>query len=136
MTGPNLDLLPDRGMGRFSDRLPVSVSLLDPGEIRPRSQSQRRLPALLAATALLAAACGGGDAVESDAASTGEAGTSDSGIEEVVPEGTTSADGEEDATASGESSLLFGQFETLAGATFDLGTVAGEDVVLWFWAPW
>jgi len=33
-------------------------------------------------------------------------------------------------------SLLSGQFETVDGDSFDLGSVEGQDVVLWFWAPW
>ena len=28
------------------------------------------------------------------------------------------------------------RFETIDGETFDLASLQGEDVVLWFWAPW
>ncbi len=37
---------------------------------------------------------------------------------------------------SGASQLLVDEFETLDGQTIDLATLQGEDVVLWFWAPW
>ena len=32
--------------------------------------------------------------------------------------------------------LLDGRFETLGGETVDLAAFQGQDVVLWFWAPW
>ncbi len=32
--------------------------------------------------------------------------------------------------------VFVGEFETLAGETFELGSLEGRDVVLWFWAPW
>ena len=31
---------------------------------------------------------------------------------------------------------LVDEFETIDGKTFDLASLQGEDVVLWFWAPW
>ena len=31
---------------------------------------------------------------------------------------------------------LSGEFTALDGTTVDLATLQGEDVVLWFWAPW
>ena len=31
---------------------------------------------------------------------------------------------------------LVDEFETIDGETFDLASLQGEDVVLWFWAPW
>ena len=38
-------------------------------------------------------------------------------------------------TASGEQPLAF-QSSTTEGAPFDATDLAGQDVVLWFWAPW
>ncbi len=35
-----------------------------------------------------------------------------------------------------ESSGLNGEFEALDGTTIDLAEFQGQDVVLWFWAPW
>ena len=31
---------------------------------------------------------------------------------------------------------LEGEFATLDGASVDLAALEGQDVVLWFWAPW
>ena len=31
---------------------------------------------------------------------------------------------------------LVDEFETIDGETIDLESLQGEDVVLWFWAPW
>lgn len=32
--------------------------------------------------------------------------------------------------------LLSDEFTTLSGATIDLGSLEGQDTVLWFWSPW
>ncbi|MEM9650607.1 MAG: hypothetical protein AAGA65_00835 [Actinomycetota bacterium] len=73
-------------------------------------RSRRRLAALVTTLALAVSACGGSDTA-----------------------GTT-------VGASGESaapSPLNGEFTTFSGGqTFDLGSLEGQDVVLWFWAPW
>lgn len=29
-----------------------------------------------------------------------------------------------------------GQATTVSGETFELSTLAGQDLILWFWAPW
>ncbi|MEM8707987.1 MAG: hypothetical protein AAGE98_16100 [Actinomycetota bacterium] len=34
------------------------------------------------------------------------------------------------------AAVLVDEFETLDGETIDLASLQGEDVVLWFWAPW
>ena len=34
------------------------------------------------------------------------------------------------------SSPLNGTFATVGGESIDLGSLQGQDVVLWFWAPW
>ncbi len=46
--------------------------------------------------------------------------------------GSAQSTGEEAA----DGPLLSGEFTTLAGETIDLAEFQGEDVVLWFWAPW
>ena len=81
-----------------------------------RTGARSRLVACVGAVALLTAACG------SDA----------SGPEarEVEPV-EASAD-----AADGLSSVLTGEFTTLGGETLDLASLQGQDVVLWFWAPW
>lgn len=43
---------------------------------------------------------------------------------------------EAEFTAPADGPLLVGEFETLAGGTVDLDSLQGQDVVLWFWAPW
>ncbi len=81
-----------------------------------RRPSRTGLVAATAAVALLAAACGGSDATES-------------------------ADGSatESAAQNGprlDASLFSGEAQTISGETFDLGSLADKDLVLWFWAPW
>ena len=41
-----------------------------------------------------------------------------------------------DAAAPPPATLLEGEFQTVSGATIDLGSLEGQDTVLWFWAPW
>ncbi len=71
---------------------------------------RRKLALLFAAVALVAAACGGGD---SDTAS--------------VP-----------GESAGEPSAATPDFsgQTVLGEQLVAGDLAGQDVVLWFWAPW
>ena len=38
--------------------------------------------------------------------------------------------------AASASEQLVDEFETIDGEAFDLASLQGEDVVLWFWAPW
>ena len=99
---------------------------------RSRTQRRTRLVSLFGAAALTAAACGSAAevAVPSDQTATGQAATS-----------AVEADsGQEQAESAGQeavpASLLSGEFETIAGSSIDLASLQGEDVVLWFWAPW
>lgn len=81
---------------------------------RPR----RTLIALAAALALLISACGsGGDNAETTAAAPAAA---------------------NDSTDSGDAADPFPAFvgTTSDGAAFDLEAHRGDDIVLWFWAPW
>jgi hypothetical protein len=75
---------------------------------RKRRRGARFALAVLAGFALVAAACGGSD---TDTAG-GDAGT-------VL-----------------DASALTGTATTVSGASFDLGTLADKDLVVWFWAPW
>ncbi len=59
------------------------------------------------ALALVAAGCGGSDD------------TTDGGSGETL-----------------EASVLSGEAMTVDGETFDLGSLAEKDLVVWFWAPW
>jgi len=72
--------------------------------------------AILAALALLAAACGGSDTGAPDA----------SGAAAGAP-----GDGQKL-----DPSVLSGTATTADGQSFDLGTLADKDLVVWFWAPW
>ena len=65
--------------------------------------------ALVLAAALLLTACGGGTVTESVGAAAGE---------------------------NSANEHLVGAYPTLAGFDIDLTTLQGQDVVLWFWAPW
>ena len=40
------------------------------------------------------------------------------------------------APAPTDGPLLSGEFATLDGGSIDLAALEGQDVVLWFWAPW
>jgi len=72
-----------------------------------------RIRTLVALAALVfLAACGGAQAA-------GEPIESAAVAEEAVPE-----------------SVLTGTFATSDGAELDLAQFQGQDVVLWFWAPW
>ena len=46
------------------------------------------------------------------------------------------ADGDDVPVAAASAPALDGEFATLAGSSIDLGSLEGQDVVLWFWAPW
>lgn len=39
-------------------------------------------------------------------------------------------------TESASNPLLTGSVGTVGGEQFDLGSLDGQDAVLWFWAPW
>lgn len=41
-----------------------------------------------------------------------------------------------DAAEAADDPLFFGEYASLDGPTVDLADYAGQDVVLWFWAPW
>ena len=72
-----------------------------------------RLTAVLLALSLLAAACGS----SADDAASGQ------------------GDAPEAAAASG-GSVLDVSAPSADGGTIDLSTYAGQDLMLWFWAPW
>lgn len=72
-----------------------------------RSATVLRLPALVAALALVVAACGGSDEAEPSAVSVG-----------------------------GDGEVFAGQVEGLDGDPIDLAAFAETDAIVWFWAPW
>lgn len=72
----------------------------------PKSTSRSLLVAIVAAVAILAAACGGDDAT----------GTGTSGASEVAASP--------------------GIVATAGGGQLDFGDLEGSPALLWFWAPW
>ncbi|MEE9416020.1 MAG: hypothetical protein V3V01_12100 [Acidimicrobiales bacterium] len=70
---------------------------------------------MLLASAIALSACGGGSDTVESAASTA-ADTQSGGTEEDSP--------------------LSGTVPTLAGGQIDLGSLEGQDTILWFWASW
>lgn len=108
----------------------------------------RRLLTLLGALALLAAACGGDATTALDVSSaTDEAADVSQPAEPVevaeaepVPTAAVEASAEaepepaadESAAAPAEGRLV----NTVGGGQLDLGSIDGQDTILWFWAPW
>lgn len=80
----------------------------------------RRVLAFVLLFGLLATACGAADTETGTAAAPEDATESSTATE----------------PAAAEASLLTGEYETIGGETVDLATYEGQDVVLWFWAPW
>lgn len=71
---------------------------------------------------LIAAACGGAETTAS---------TSDA----IEAQTAQTAQAEGDAPAA-DGGVYGGDFVDLNGQTIDLASYEGQDVVLWFWAPW
>ncbi len=105
------------------------------------ARSFRSLPvafcSALAVAALLTAACASDDAVTAGDTSQDASASGDSGA------GASSSEGDGEATAgsgSGQAALagwpLTYDGPTVAGGQLDPGDYAGQDLVLWFWAPW
>lgn len=89
-----------------------------------RSRIRRSLLATLAALALIATACGGSDAAVATQADNDAASSSSSGAADTA---------EAESPAEPANSLVA---STIDGGQIDFGSLEGQDVVLWFWAPW
>ena len=95
-----------------------------------------RLIALVGAVALLAAACGSSadsitESAEAPSASTAETvAPAPSASESTDPTTAEVAPDETGTAVAAEPVALVG------GGQFDLGSLEGQDTVLWFWAPW
>ena len=50
--------------------------------------------------------------------------------------GSSSTDNEAASPADAASTPLADEFATIDGESIDLGSLEGQEVVLWFWAPW
>lgn len=93
--------------------------------LSPSTTRTRKLGALVVAAGLALSACGG----STDSATT--AGPETTATSQADPGGTTG-----DAGAETRDEILRLERPTLDGAVFEADTVAGRDVLLWFWAPW
>ncbi len=83
---------------------------------------KRPLQAAALAVALFTASCGGGSGSSESSSADGQTPTAP--VEEAAPD---------EATA--DSPLTF-TAATVGGGQIDANSLAGQDVVLWFWAPW
>lgn len=79
------------------------------------SKSRKRFGGAALALALLASACGG---------TATETSTAPNAADEVV----------EESTGGAGLPQLVG--DTVSGSQFDTADLAGQDVAVWFWAPW
>lgn len=50
--------------------------------------------------------------------------------------GGTQTDASAGAAEPDAPAQLSGDFATISGGQIDLGSLEGQDAVLWFWAPW
>lgn len=91
---------------------------------------------------LFASACGSDEVAQQTAATTRAVERDAPDIEterDVTPGAEPSPAATPDEAAPielSEDPLFFGEYASLAGEPVDLAEYAGEDVVLWFWAPW
>lgn len=108
----------------------------EPGQVSVAVRSSpRSLVAMVAGLALLAAACGADSGESAATASDPTAATSTAATSTAASavDSPSSAAAPEVAPASGP---FTGAHTTLDGSTIDFDQFAGQDVVLWFWAPW
>lgn len=97
-----------------------------------------RLAPLLLAVALVGAACGSGGDDQTVAGGTPQAPNDAAPIDSATggePEGPGLTPGPDDGAATVPASLDFAA-PALGGGTFEGASLAGNDVILWFWAPW
>lgn len=125
-----------------------------------RTSPRRRLAAAAFALALIASACASNeddaqDSIDGGSAQTDEPSASSEGTEAESQPDAVAAESEGDGSqpaatepeaaeveeaeveqAAEQDPLFFGEFASLEGASVNLADYAGQDVVLWFWAPW
>ncbi len=107
----------------------------------------RRYIAFLPTLAFLVAACGAGTQNSTDVAA--PAPTSQAAATVPAPTAETDADTSsttsraatepaiaESAATSQPASFPNAVVSTVAGGQIDFGSLEGQDIVLWFWAPW
>ncbi len=79
-----------------------------------RLKRSRRLGATALGLALIASACGGS----------------------AIEDASTSSDAESAAGSAAGAGLPALVGDTVSGGQLDTNDLAGQDVVVWFWAPW
>ena len=82
--------------------------------------------ALFGALALVATSCGGGPAETAAETAVEVSSPAEAEVEAASPTPTAEP-------APAEASLVA---TTVSGGQIDFGSLEGQDVVLWFWAPW
>lgn len=100
-----------------------------------RSQLSRSVLALLAALALFATACGGSSA---EVATSTSSASTPADNPAAAPEAEAPAPEAPEAAPEAEAAepAISLVASTTTGGQIDFGSLAGQDVVLWFWAPW
>lgn len=102
---------------------------------RPAISSRRLLrPVAMAVLALGLVACGNGAAEESPAAASPQTAVTTSAS--AAPTATATAAANANANANAAPKQLRFVSETVEGQPFEGTSLAGRDVVVWFWAPW
>ena len=80
---------------------------------------------LLGALALIATSCGGADSAD---------GSVSASVRDAVSAQAGASTAGANAPAGGEEPALIAT--TVSGEQINFNSLAGQDVVLWFWAPW
>lgn len=100
--------------------------------IVPPTKTAVRTLGLLLSAALVAGACGSDPQVaESSEAATAAPATTQ-GSEEPSASSEESPAPSEESPQAGSTEVL----STISGGQIDFGSLQGQDVLLWFWAPW
>ncbi len=122
--------------------------------LTPAPSGGKKLAAVVAAATMFAVGCGTEDSSESTATADStesevtesdvaesDATADDSATDDGADDDGAADDGgsDESAAPSGpviDPAIFSGQAMTISGETFELGELAGKDLVVWFWAPW
>lgn len=127
--------------------------------LTPPPSGAKKLAAVVAAATLFAVGCGTEDSSESTAVADSteaevteaevtesDAPADDSTGDDSAADDSAAGDGAGDNSGADESAapsgpvidpaIFSGQALTVSGETFELGELAGKDLVVWFWAPW
>lgn len=108
---------------------------LSPGRRHPRTV-HRSASALILVIALIVAGCSSAED-EATATAAGAAVTTVEGADDAATPPTEGEPEPEPTPADVLPPETFeGQATTVSGEPFELGSLAGKDLILWFWAPW